>query len=71
MENNPWKEKGIPTTINLETSPSVRIPYIMGVVALTEGFDSVRSIKRTDNGILLKSASGQCIEHSVDTHFLQ
>ncbi len=71
LENNPWKEKGIPTTINLGSSKTTRIPYIMGVAHVTDSFDTVRSIKRTNTGIRLQAANGEHIDHAVDTTFIQ
>lgn len=67
---NPWKEKGIPTALNLGRAKSIRIPYIMGVAPLPEGFDIVSSIKRTPAGIRLQAASGAHIDHAVDTTFI-
>ena len=71
LENNPWKEKGIATALNLGASKSTRIPYIMGVAALSAGFDTVGAIQRTGTGIRLLAASGAQIEHVVDTSFLK
>lgn len=67
---NPWKEKGVPTSLNFTRSKTTRIPYIMGVAALPAGFDTVRGICRTATGIRLQAASGQQIDHVVDTAFL-
>jgi hypothetical protein len=43
----------------------------MGVAALPDGFDTVRSIRRTATGIRLQSASGPTIDHTVDTSFIR
>lgn len=68
---NPWKEKGVPTAHTLSPAKPTRIPYIMGVAALPDGFDTVRSIGRTATGIRLQSASGRQIDHTVDLSFIQ
>ncbi len=68
---NPWNEKGVPTSLDLAREKPTRIPYIMGVAALPDGFDTVRSLRRTATGIRLESASGRQIDHAVDTAFLQ
>jgi len=71
LANNPWKEKGVPTSIDLGRSKCLRIPYIMGIAPLPDGFDSVRAIKRTGSGIRVIAASGAQIDHTVDTSFIQ
>lgn len=68
---NPWREKGVPTSLALSPRKVTRIPYIMGVAALPGGFDVVRTIRRTATGICLQSASGQQIDHAVDLSFLR
>jgi hypothetical protein len=70
LGGNPWKEKGVPTSIALGRRKSTRIPYIMGVAPLAPGFDSVRTIQRTASGIRLQSGSGAQIDHAVDTTFI-
>jgi hypothetical protein len=71
LAKNPWKDKGIPTAISFKSGRITRIPYIMGVAPIPAGFDSVRSIERTANGIRLEAASGAHIDHTVLTEFLQ
>jgi len=70
LENNPWREKGIPTAITFGRGKSTRIPYIMGVAPLPDAFDSVHSIQRTASGIRLQAEAGSHIEHAVDTTFI-
>ena len=67
MQQNPWREKGVPTALALGRGGGTRIPYIMGVAPLVDGFDSVRAIRRTATGIRLAAAGGACIDHAVDT----
>jgi len=68
---NPWKNKGIPTAINLAQAKSVRIPYIMGVAPIPDAFDRVRAILRTSAGIRLIAENGMLVDHVVDTKFIQ
>ena len=68
---NPWREKGVPTSLALSPRKPTRIPHIMGVAALPAGFDVVRTIRRTATGICLESARGRSIEHPVDLSFLR
>jgi hypothetical protein len=58
LADNPWRKKGIPTAIALGNRKCTRIPYIMGVAALPDGFDTVSAIRRTDTGIRLHAAGG-------------
>jgi hypothetical protein len=71
LEDNPWRRKGVPTSVELSRAKSTRIPYIMGIAPLPAGFDSVQGIERTAGGIQLRSVSGVQIDHAVDTLFLQ
>ncbi|TVP79492.1 MAG: hypothetical protein EA353_06060 [Puniceicoccaceae bacterium] len=71
LADNPWKAKGVPTSIAFRKGKSTRIPYIMGVASIPTGFNSVRNIRRTASGIQLESANGVHIDHLVDTAFLQ
>lgn len=71
LADNPWKEKGVPTSLALGRKKCIRIPYLMGVAPLVEGFDSVRTIQRTCTGIRLTSASGAQIDHIVDNTFIE
>ena len=71
LADNPWKQKGVPTSVALSRSKSTRIPYIMGIAPLPAGFDSVHGIQRTATGIRLQSASGPRIDHAVDPTFIQ
>jgi hypothetical protein len=71
LADNPWQDKGVPTSIAFAKGKTTRIPYIMGVASLPAGFDSVSSIERTATGIRLQSASGASIDHVVDTSFIK
>ena len=71
LADNPWQDKGVPTSLAFTKGKPTRIPYVMGIAALPAGFDAVRSIQRTATGIRLQAASGARIEHAVDTTFIQ
>jgi hypothetical protein len=71
LADNPWQDKGVPTSVALSRRKGTRIPYIMGIAPLTAGFDAVQSIQRTATGIRLHSAGGAPIDHAVDTTFIQ
>lgn len=70
LSKNPWKDQGVPTARKFARGKTTRIPYIMGVAPLPDGFDAVRSIRRTATGIRLQSAGGLTIDHAVDTAYL-
>ncbi len=67
---NPWNEKGVPTALEFSADQPTRIPYLMGVAALPDGFDVVRRIQKTATGVRLLAANGACVEHAADTAFL-
>lgn len=68
---NPWSERGVATALKFSRNAPRRIPYIMGVAALPPGFDRVRSIRRTADGVRLTAVGGAIIDHVVDTAFLR
>lgn len=70
LAENPWKRQGVPTALSLGSRKTTRIPYIMGVAPMPDGFGRVSTIRRTHTGIRLSSTSGAVIEHVVDTGFL-
>ncbi|BET66359.1 hypothetical protein ASA1KI_12770 [Opitutales bacterium ASA1] len=71
LSANPWKDKGVPTSLDFSRGKRTRIPYVMGVAALPDGFDRVRGIRRIAGGIRLESFGGAAIEHALDTSFLR
>jgi hypothetical protein len=71
LSRNPWKDKGVPTSLTFQKRKATRIPYIMGVAPIPAKFDPVRSITRTPAGIRIQSAGGATVEHAVDTAFLK
>jgi hypothetical protein len=71
LAKNPWRDKGVPTSINFRRGQTTRIPYIMGVAPLPASFDTVGTIRRTATGIRLQAPGGAHIDHVVDTTFIQ
>lgn len=71
LAKNPWREKGVPTSLAFSPRRPSRIPCIMGVAALPDGFEAVLRIQRTTTGVRLESAGGATIDHVVDTSFLR
>lgn len=71
LADNPWKDQGVATSVDLGASACTRVPYIMGIAALSPGFDRVKTIERTATGIRLCAESGSTIDHVVNTQFLQ
>lgn len=71
LADNPWQDKGVPTSISFTKGKTTRIPYIMGVAAIPAGFGPVSGIRRTATGILLQSHGGATIDHAVDTAFIR
>ena len=47
------------------------VNYIMGVVPIPANFDKVKKIRFTAGKIILRSESGQKVDHVVDETFLQ
>ncbi len=71
LADNPWRDKGIPTSITFKSGKLTRIPYIMGVAPIPAGFDCVRAIERVPGGIRLQAGGGARIDHAVDTSFIK
>jgi hypothetical protein len=67
---NPLSEKGYPTVQNLRPHEELAIPYVMGMAEIPKGFDKVKKIKRTEDGIEIVSASGKCVKTPVAMEFL-
>lgn len=70
VQPNPWSAKGVPTALAPGPRRPLRIPYIMGVAAVPEGFGAVRAIRRRKGFVEIFPASGAPVRHAVDTAFL-
>ncbi len=68
---NPLSRRGIPTTLALSARKPTAVNYIIGVAAIPAGFDRVRSIRATAEGIELVAASGKRANCAVDVGFLR
>ena len=71
--DNPLRDLGIATCLELDEGTSLDVRYIMAVAEIPHGFDRVRSIKAQEpgSGVLLKSASGMEAPVPVDVSFLR
>lgn len=67
---NPLNRRGIPTTLMLDPKKPAAINYIMAVAAIPAGFDRVKAIRKTAEGVELVAASGKRASGAVDVGFL-
>jgi hypothetical protein len=68
---NPVSRRGIPTVLRLDPRRPLRVPYVMGVVAIPRGFDAVRRITFHRDHIRLHPSSGAPVRHPLDLSFLR
>jgi hypothetical protein len=67
---NPVADKGFPTHLELDPLHPLVVPYIMGVAPIPPGFDRVVAIDEAEDGVTLRSASGQIAPVTVELDFL-
>jgi hypothetical protein len=67
---NPLSRRGIPTTLAMSPKTPTTVNYILGVAAIPAGFDRVKQIARTRDGIELIAANGKRAACTVDVGFL-
>jgi hypothetical protein len=67
---NDFSRRGIPTTLQLRRDRPLRIPYVMGVLALPRGFDSVRSVRFKGDQAIFTAISGRRVIQNLDRDFL-
>jgi hypothetical protein len=67
---NPVSKQGIPTCVTLSKTAPLVINLILGVAAIPSGFDIVKSIEPTKDGVRLTSRSGKSVTSRVDLGFL-
>lgn len=67
---NPVADKGFPTHLELDPLHPLVVPYIMGVAPIPPGFDRVVAIDEAEDGVALRSASGQIAPVTVELDFL-
>jgi hypothetical protein len=68
---NPLSRRGIPTVLQLNPKRPVMIPYIMGVAEIRSGFDRVKEIRKSGEGIEFVAASGKRATCAVEVDFLR
>jgi hypothetical protein len=67
---NDFSRRGIATALQLRRDRPLRVPYIMGVLALPRGFDSVRSLRFKGNLAIFTALSGRRVSQHLDRAFL-
>lgn len=68
--SNPFKGRGIPTTVRLEPNKTLEIRYIFGVVAVPNDFGRVATIEATQESIVIKSINRLVTEVPCDIDFV-
>jgi hypothetical protein len=68
---NELTKRGIPTSINLTSGVTLRIPYIQGVAQIPPNFDRVESMEADGERLVLRSASGESIVVDCHVDFLE
>ena len=72
VADNPVKQHGIATHVNLDPQHPLVVNYIMAIAEIPERFDRVASIEPVDNGeVEIRSSNGEIIRASIDVNFLQ
>jgi hypothetical protein len=67
---NPLNRRGIPTTLTLDPKKPTAVNYVMAVAAIPAGFDRVKAIKKTADGVELFAANGKRARAVLDVGFL-
>jgi len=67
---NEVSQAGIPTCVILSSQQPLVVNTILGVAAIPNGFDRVKSIKPGDGEILLESMNGKSARSKIDTSFI-
>jgi hypothetical protein len=67
---NDFSRRGVATALSLRRDRPLRVPYIMGVLALPRGFDSVRSLRFKGNQAIFTALSGRRVSQHLDRDFL-
>jgi hypothetical protein len=67
---NPLNRRGIPTTLTLDPKKPTAVNYVMAVAAIPAGFDRVKAIKKTADGVELTAANGKRARAVLDVGFL-
>jgi hypothetical protein len=67
---NDFSRRGIATVLRLRRDRPLRIPYVMGVLALPRGFDSVRRVRFKGDQAIFTALSGRQVVQTLDRDFL-
>jgi hypothetical protein len=67
---NSLSRRGVPTTLTLRQDRVLRIPYVMGVARIPNGFDTVDRVRFKADHIVFESKAGPAVRQSVDLTFL-
>ena len=70
IADNPVNAQGIPTAHTLQSADRLVVRTIQGVVDVPSGFDAVRSVHPTDQGIVIEAASGTRMSVTVPWRFV-
>ncbi len=68
--SNPVSKAGIPTTLHLDPIRPLAVNVIMGVAPTPANFGGVRSIRKTPEGIEIRSRAGKSLRVPLETDFL-
>ena len=71
VEDNPLSRMGYPTSVRFDPKQPTTVNYIMAVAPIPAGFDEVKSIESTVNGVTLISRNGRDVTIPLDTEFLR
>lgn len=66
---NSLSNRGVPTTLELNRAQCLRIPYVMGVVAIPRSFGALRQVRLSDSQVVFVSTSGGSVRQAVDMSF--
>lgn len=67
---NDFSRRGVATSLPLRRDRPLRVPYIMGVLTLPRGFDSVRSVRFKGDQAIFTALSGRRVVQALDRGFL-
>src|SRR5438034_5133198 len=67
---NPISRMGYPTTVAIDPKKPTTVNYIMAIAAIPAGFDEVKSIEPTADGVTITSVSGKRAEAPLNVEIL-
>jgi hypothetical protein len=66
---NSLSRRSVPTTIKLSRDRKTRIPYVMGVSAIPNDFETVRTVRFAADHLTFVSVSGTIVSQPIDLSF--